>query len=220
MHPIQQKLIELAKVRDLSKLSIREIGRQIADGGSNERVHPQQVKYHLQRLTEAGLINVASRATAQKIKPSTEKAPTFVSIPVLGSANCGPATFFAEEQISGHLRISTSLLKSRNYQNLFAIQASGRSMNRARIYGTQIDDGDYVIADHSKITPRSGEYVVVVDDDKANIKKLFLDYDNHQVVLFSESSENYDPIFIDPADKWDSLINGTVVQVVKRPRFD
>jgi hypothetical protein len=57
MHPLQKKLLQLAKVRDLSKLSYREIGRQLADGDdAYKRVHPQNVIYHLDQLMSQGQI--------------------------------------------------------------------------------------------------------------------------------------------------------------------
>ena len=69
MHPIQEKLLKLSKVRDLSELSIREVGRQIADGDANDRVHPQLVKYHLEKLMNAGLIK-ANSLSASKVQRS------------------------------------------------------------------------------------------------------------------------------------------------------
>lgn len=219
MHPIQKNLLRLAKVRDLSELSIREIGRQIADDSttSDDRVHPELVKYHLRKLVDAGQLDAARRNIGRKLKQTESGGPELISIPLIGSANCGPATIFADERIRGHIRISSSILESKNYQNLFALQASGDSMNMAQVAGEPIQNEDYVIIDRSKTTPRDGEYVVIVEEDKAIIKKLLLDYENEQIVLISESSFDYGPIFMNPHDKWDSLIGGTVVQVVKKP---
>lgn len=213
MHPIQEKLLQLSKIRNLSELSIREIGRQI--GEDQDRVHPQLVKYHLKKLADASLLSVGRPAQAYKVIDSS--APKLIAIPIVGDANCGPATIFADERVRGYVKISPTLLKTKNYQSLFALQASGNSMNRAKIAGKSIDSGDYVIVDHSQITPRNGEYVVAIDDNKANIKKIFLDHENEQIALMSESTQDYAPIFIDPQERWDSLISGTVIQIVKNP---
>lgn len=218
MHHIQEKLLKLSKIRDLSELSIREIGRQIADGDSNDRIHPQLVKYHMAKLVDAKLIKISSRPLRKVESSMIVTMSDFISIPIVGSANCGPATIFANERVKGNVKISSSLLKTKNYQNLFALEASGNSMNRANIEGKSIDDGDYVIVDSGRRTPKTGEYVVVVDNDLANIKKIHLDYVNEQIVLLSESSSHFDPIFIDPRDTWDSLIAGTVIQIVKQPK--
>ena len=55
MHPLQEKLATLAKMRDLSRLSYREIGRQLAID-DEPRVHPTNVKYHLDQLIKQGIL--------------------------------------------------------------------------------------------------------------------------------------------------------------------
>ena len=218
MHPIQEKLVRLSKVRDLSKLSYREIGRQLADGNDpSARVHPTNVKYHLEQLIEDGKIDASQRPVIRG-KQSTGKVSldlNLIKVPIVGSANCGPATIFADEKIEGYLQVSPLILKARNYNDLFALRASGNSMNKSQIMGKAIIDGDFVIVDRSKITPRDGERVVVVRDDVANIKRIYFDHDEEVIILKSESSNDYNPIFVSPNDDWDGLISGTVVQVIK-----
>lgn len=217
MHVIQKRLLQLSKVRDLSSLSIREVGRQIADD-TGKSVHPQLVKYHLEKLINSGELGTNMKPVGRLGNAGVGNGELgLISIPILGSASCGPATIYADEEVKGHVRISPTLLHSKNYQCLYALLASGDSMNNAQVQGEPINNGDYVIVDQSRKTPRNQEYVVFLDDDKANVKKLLLDHANEQVILTSESTEEYDPIFIDPQDKWDSLIQGTVVQVVKKP---
>ena len=50
MHEIQKKILKLANKKNLDGLAIRAIGRRI-----NEE-HPQNVKYHLEKLVEAGFL--------------------------------------------------------------------------------------------------------------------------------------------------------------------
>jgi len=92
----------------------------------------------------------------------------------------------------------------------------GPSMNMAKTPGGSIENGDYVIIDSVDRVPNNGDYVVSVIDGCANIKK-FLEEEN-RVVLISESStpEKFPPIFIYEGDEF--LINGKVVQVVKKPK--
>ena len=52
----------------------------------------------------------------------------------------------------------------------------------------------------------------------ANIKKFFLDRENRQVVLMSESTKDFPPIYIHEDDEF--MVNGKVVQVIKKPRFE
>ncbi len=219
MHPIQQKLLQLSKIRDLSKLSYREIGRQLADDGDvNARVHPQNAKYHLEQLIADGLLDESSRPVRkiEQVKNSLESVVmSLIRIPIVGSANCGPATIFANDKIEGYLEVSPILLKSKNYQDLFALRASGDSMNRAVIMSKNIDDGDFVVVDQSRKTPRDGECVVVIRDNAANIKRIYFDHEEEIIVLRSESTRDYSPIYVSPNDEWDGLISGTVIQVIK-----
>lgn len=74
-----------------------------------------------------------------------------------------------------------------------------------------------MIIDRNRNTPRNGDCVVAVVDGLANIKMFFREQD--RIILVSESSEHYDPIFITPEDQSDSLIGGTVIQVVAKPNM-
>lgn len=218
MHPIQEKLVRLSKVRDLSKLSYREIGRQLAySDDPSARVHPTNVKYHLDQLIGDGVISASQRPVirSQQAAVTTAQDVNLIRVPIVGSANCGPATIFADEKIEGYLEVSPTLLKSRNYQDLYALRASGDSMNRAVIMGRNIDNGDFVVVDQSKRTPRDGECVVVVRNETANIKRIYFDHEEEMIVLRSESTRDYGPIYVSPSDEWDGLISGTVIQVIK-----
>lgn len=216
MHPIQEKILQLSKVRDLSTLSYREIGRQVADA-DDSRVHPQNIKYHIDQLINNELLHKANRPLV-KASNTLAKAvtPRLIRIPIKGSASCGPATVFANDKAEGYIDISPHLLKSKNYYDLYALKAIGSSMNDTSIMGKSINDGDYVVVDGSKRTPRDGDCVVVVRDDLANIKRIYFDHDEEMIILRSESTEDYNPIYISPQDSWDGLIGGTVIQVVKQ----
>ncbi len=227
MHPLQEKLLQLSKMRDLSKLSYREIGRQLADSDdAYKRVHPQNVVYHLERLIAAGLLAENQKPQKQQLtyelagpRERADFILKLANIPIVGSANCGPADIFADERIEGYLRVSPTKLKSKNIQHLFALRASGDSMNASNIHGESIYDGDFVIVDSTLRTPRDGERVVVVEEELANIKRIYFDYKNHTVILRSESTEDLSPIYVDPNDNWEGLISGTVIQVIKDPQI-
>ncbi|MGK2896200.1 MAG: LexA family protein, partial [Candidatus Saccharimonadales bacterium] len=77
---------------------------------------------------------------------------SLLRIPVLGSANAGPATLYADGRVTGYLRLSETLLpKSISRKALYALKVVGQSMNRAKIGAQKLpaDDGDYIIADGS-----------------------------------------------------------------------
>ncbi len=202
VHKNQQKLLELAKRKDLTLLGLREIGREI--GVKN----PQTIKYHLNKLLEQGV----------SLKPELglrTDTMHLVSVPIVGSANCGPATIFAEDRIEDTLKISPRLLNTSEYKNLFALRAVGDSMNNATVDGNTIENNDYVIVDSSKRGAEDAKYVVAVVDGLANIKRIQIDRPNMQIALLSESTNEFSPIYIHLEDQIDALIAGEVVQVVK-----
>lgn len=212
LHITQQKLLRLANQHNLAVLSYRQMGRLIGDESA------QKVKHHLNQLLKKGLISGnKEQGLIEPVAGGTIKDLDMVSIPILGSANCGDATRIAEQNIEGYLRVSKNLLRRK--QNIFAIQAVGDSMNRAAIENKSIENGDYVLVDSSVTQPRNNTYVLSVIDGVANIKKFIKDDQNKQVVLMSESTGNYSPIYIHPDDSVKYLVNGEVVQVIKKPRL-
>jgi repressor LexA len=210
MNETREKLMQLARHKDISGMGLREIAREL--GVKN----PQNIKFHLQKLQQAGLLDFEKKPRT-KVEKSKLSATSLVRIPIRGLVSAGPATQIASDQIEGYLNISSSLLKSRNYKELYALKVMGTSMNQADVQGKPINDGDYAVVDSSRRSPRNGDYVIAVVDDLANLKRYHLDAVNEQVVLLSESSEDYLPIFVHPSDSNENLIKGTVVQVVRRP---
>jgi repressor LexA len=90
-------------------------------------------------------------------------------------------------------------------------------MNRANIDGNSLEDGDYAIIDSVLKDPNNNDYVVSVIDGLCNIKKFIMDTENKQIVLVSESTQNFPPIYIHPEEK-SYFVCGKVVQVIKKPR--
>ncbi len=215
MHIIQEKLIKLMQEQNVSGLTLREIGRRIGEENS-----PQKIKHHLNQLAKRGLIRFdQNRKIIERVQSGKNKTGNLVSIPILGSANCGEALIFADERTEGYVRISQKILGSyaKRAKDLFAVRAVGESMNRANINNNTIDDGDYVIIDRNVTSPKNNDYVLSVIDGMSNIKKIILDENNNQIVLVSESSKDFAPIYIHSDDFDRCMINGTVIKVMKQP---
>ena len=220
MHPIQQKLRELARTENLAQITLREMAARIGLPNTS----PQSVKHHLLQLQKKGLLAIdrAARTMSRTgSKPTIAKglvkaSAQLFSIPILGTANCGPATFFAEQNFEGILRVSSRLVGRSRPTGLYAVRADGGSMNRAQIGGRTIEDGDYVIVDSKDTSVRTNDVVVAIVDNKATIKRLIDDRANDQIVLRADSSSDYEPIHLHPDD--DFTISGKVVAVVKRAK--
>lgn len=209
-HPIQDKLLDLSQRYDLRKMGLRQIGRIIGVE------HPQKVKFHMKKL---GLLDGDKKSPAKRIKsPLRDSGKGLLSIPILGLANCGDATMFAEARVEGTLPISKKLLRVEHTDGLYAVKAVGVSMNRASVNGKAIEDGDYVVVDGEDRNVKTGDYILSVINGLANIKRFTADKTNRQVVLQSESTQYFPPIHIHEDDLDDYLINGKVIDVIKQPR--
>jgi repressor LexA len=212
MHPIQKQLLELSQRYDLKKMGFRQIGRLIGVD------HPQKIKFHMKKV---GLFDESPAKTKTLIKSLTSsKTSNIFSIPILGLANCGDASVLAESRIEGMLPVSSRLLPTNHFDNLFAVKAVGLSMNRANVNGKSINDGDYVIIDGEDKTAKDGDYVLSIINGMANIKRFTEDKFNKQVVLQSESSKFFPPIHIHEDELDDYLLNGKVVEIIKQPSKD
>lgn len=186
---------------------------------------PQRIKHHLQQLQKRGFLTI-DRPNGVMGKASAvpgwangllNKAAKLFSIPIIGTANCGPATIFAEQNFQGFLRVSRRLVNRTRPDSLYAIKTDGASMNRATVAGRTIEDGDYVIVDSKDKGVRTNDVVLAIIDNRATIKRFIDDRANGQVVLQADSSLDYEPIHLHSDD--DFSISGKVIAVIKRPRI-
>lgn len=211
MHQIQKELLSLSRNINLAEKSLREIGSLIGVD------HPQQVRHHMKQLEKKGFIFVDKFAgKVVNVNRRLHRERQFINVPIVGAANCGPAELLAEENIDGFLKLSQSIVGNKE---LMALKADGDSMNKAKVDGMSINSGDYVLVDFKANDPKHGDYVLAVVDGAANIKRFYDDRENGQVMLVSESTGEYAPIYIHQDDYSDLMINGTVVKVVKEPTF-
>ncbi len=206
MHPIQEKLLKVIDGKNVGDLTLRQIGELI------EEKLPQKIKHHLSQLERKSFILIDRKnKNISRISNKAKVGDIFISIPIIGAANCGPATIYADQNIEGYLKVSKRLVS--NKKSVFALRAEGNSLNKANIDGKNVESGDFVIVDNGNTSPHDGDYIVSVIDGMANIKKYLLDKKNSRIALLSESTQEYSPIFIHEND--DFKISGKIVDVVK-----
>lgn len=200
----------IAHTPDFGSVSLRKMAELLGVKGK-----PQIPKYHLQQLEKDGLIQMNLEEGILRIVKHgfnhISKSPLF-SIPVVGAANCGPATMYADQKVEQYLKISSSLLP-RTKHRLFAIVADGDSMNKAKVRDKSIESGDYVLVDSEAKSYRNGDIVLAVIDGLATVKEYNKDTKNNRIVLKALSTHEYLPIYIDEGDEF--IINGKVVDVIK-----
>ncbi len=136
------------------------------------------------------------------------------SVPILGSANCGPAEIFADENIEGYLKVSKKDVGKKD--GIFVLRAEGDSMNKAKVKGRyNIENGDYVVIDYKDRNVRDGDYVLSIIDGMANLKKFEHDRKNGDIKLVPESTNpKHKYIYLSSHDNF--MINGKILAVVKK----
>lgn len=215
MHELQQKLLKLMQAKNLAQHTLREVGQMVGE------TSPQKIKHHLNQLEKRGLIRVDKQAgiikkTERGSVTSLLKGAHLLAVPILGAANAGPANRIAESNIEGYLRISSTFVGRSAKHKLFALKVDGPSMNRAQVDDKRIENGDYVIIDSEDRNAKEGDIVLSIIDGMANIKRFHWDKKNKQIALISQSTHDFPPIYVHEDD--DFVINGKVLQVIKKPK--
>lgn len=197
-------------------MSLRELAGSIGISDAS----PQKIKHHLAQLEKKGFLAINRSHGTMTRMPAIQTnlgagSAQMLSIPIIGTADCGLATIFAETNFQGFLRISNKLVGINLPDEVYAVKTEGSSMNKAEVNGKKIEDGDYVLVDSKRKDFSNNDIVLAIVDSKATIKRFIDDRKNGQVVLKADSSFDYDPIYLHPDD--DFNISGKVVAVVKNP---
>lgn len=190
--------------------TVREIKEESGKLGLNLKSLRSFFLY-LNALEEKGYIERTSEDRGILLKGVSSE--NFIEIPVFGAASAGAATMFADQYVEGYLRVSKRLVKD---HNVFAVQVSGTSMNRAKVNGKTIQNGDFILVDADVKDYRNGDRVLVVIDGLATVK-TYRSVDGKTIALLPESTDaKHQPIFLTPDDNF--VINGRVVDVLKMPK--
>lgn len=212
MNETQKAILEIARKQNIASLTLRELGTMVGVGEK-----PAIIQHHLTQLERKGFLRVDRKN--KKAELLFEKQDDrLVRIPVLGSANCGEALNYPSEYAESYLTVSKELLKNIRGTVVVAFKATGDSMNRAEVTSVSgakayIEDGDYVLINTSELSNVRDDSIVLSSiDGMANIKKI--KKGEHGVVLLSESTKDYPPIYIDESEQ-QYFVQGVVIGVVK-----
>jgi len=188
--------------------SIRELQEEMNKHGLRVKSSRSVFRY-LNSLESEGFIKRSSKRKGVELK--VPRKESFVDVPVYGSANAGKPTMVAEQNMEGYLKISTRLV---NKKDIFAIQVFGNSMDECKINGKNIEDGDYILVETGKFNV--GDKVLAIIDGLATVKSLARIDKKTMVLLPISSNKKNQPIYLTQED--DFLINGRVIEVLKRPK--
>jgi SOS-response transcriptional repressor LexA len=209
MHKIQKRILRLATEENITDLGYRKLGEKIKVD------HPQQVKWHLSKLIADGYLQTTPDGQLVVMKDQ----PKLAKIPILGAANCGEPLIMAEDRVEDYLTLSPGLISKLKAANIFAVRASGDSMNKADIRGQSIDSGDYVIVDSAVHVPKNGDYVLASIEGLATIKRFLRDEQQRIIALVSESTRPRPPIIIGEDEANTFVVHGVVTNVIHTPSF-
>lgn len=203
MNPIQQKLLDLARIHDLRSIKRVDLVEMVGCE------YPSQITHHMNQLIKRGDLVLSKN----RLIPSIRLGSGFFTIPVMGEADCGEATKFADGNIIDNIVVSPSIIRSKHPERLYSLIARGESMNKAKVDGKSIDDGDFVLVEKREgYVPNQNDIVVSNIGGLANIKRFHREHD--RIVLLPESYRNdFYPIFIDENDEF--IVEGKVVGVIK-----
>lgn len=198
---------------DKSKMpTIREIHQQVRKSGLKIK-SLASVYLYLRSLEDKGFISRSSENRGIKILSAGKRK--FVSIPILGTANAGSPTFFAEQNVEGYLKLSRRLITKKITEFIFAIEVFGDSMDLAEIENKKIENGDYVLVDVKCKEYRNGDKVLATIDNLATIKNFFR-VGPDTIGLFPQSrNKSHKPIYLTAQDNF--VINGKIIDVFKTP---
>jgi len=163
----EQVLVALQRLtaRHGGQPSVEELRREL--GVASTRT----IFRYLQMLEDDGAIERRPGAPGVKLlKPSVAGAQTR-AVAVVGRVPAG-ALMLAEENIEGWIHLPKALASPAS-EKFFLLRVRGTSMNRAKVDGNTIDDGDLILVRQQPVG-RSGDIIVALVDGEATVKTLMM----------------------------------------------
>jgi repressor LexA len=181
--------------------TIEELRRKLGVGST------RTVLRYLRWLEEEGDIERWSGARGVRALRSDSTSVQTRAVPVLGQAPAGPL-LLAEQNIDGWVQMPRKV--ARPGSEYFLLRVRGNSMNKAKVAGDKIQDGDLVLV-RQQATANDGDVVVAVIDGGATIKR-FARGSGYYVLRPESTGTEHRPIVVEQ----DFRIQGIVVSVLKQ----
>jgi len=162
---------------------------------------------YLRWLEEEGDIERWSGARGLRPLRSDISTVQTRAVPMVGQAPAGPL-LLAEHNIDGWVQMPKKM--ARPGWEYFLLRVRGNSMNKARVAGEKIEDGDLALV-RQQAMATDGDIVVALIDGEATIKR-FAHASGYFVLKPDSTSAEHRPIVVDR----DFHIQGIVVRVLKQ----
>ncbi len=181
--------------------TIEELRRRLGVGST------RTVLRYLRWLEDEGDIERWTGARGLRpLRSDTSEVQTR-AVPVVGQAPAGPL-LLAEQNIDGWVQMPKKV--ARPGSEYFLLRVRGNSMNKAKVAGEKIEDGDLALV-RQQATANDGDIVVALIDGEATIKR-FARGSGYYVLKPDSTETRHHPIVVDR----DFHIQGTAVRVLKR----
>ncbi len=182
--------------------TIEELRRLLGVGST------RTVLRYLDALKEEGYIDRWSGARGLRMRKGPAAGLETRLVPIVGEAPAGPL-MLAEENLMGQVQVPKEFLKPPR-SNFFFLRVRGDSMNRVKVEGQSIEDGDLVLVrQQDRADP--GKIVVVLLDGEATIKKL-VKGPGYYVLKPESRNPKHRPIIV----AQDFQVQGIVCRVFKK----
>lgn len=182
--------------------TVEELRRLLGVGST------RTVLRYLDALKEEGYIDRWSGARGLRMRKGPAARLETRLIPIVGEAPAGQL-MPAEENILGQVQVPKEFLKPSN-SNFFFLRVRGDSMNRAKVDGQTIEDGDLVLVrQQDRADP--GKIVVALIDGEATIKTL-VKGPGYYILKPESANPKHRPIIVAQAFR----VQGIVCRVFKK----
>ncbi len=181
--------------------TVEELRRVLGVGST------RTVLRYLKWLEEEGDIERWSGARGLRPLRSDSSTVQTRAVPIVGQAPAGPL-LLAEQNIDGWVQMPKTT--ARPGSEYFLLRVRGNSMNKAKVGGEKIEDGDLVLI-RQQTTANEGDIVVALIDGEATIKR-FTRGPGYYVLKPDSTSAEHRPIIVER----DFHVQGIVVRVLKR----
>lgn len=156
------------------------------------------ISRYINQMKKDGRLVIGKNNKPQTVKLKKLITET-VSIPIVGSISCG-TPILAEENIENYILFPKAELNDGEY---FFLRATGESM-----INIGIEAGDLVLVKKQDYIDEGDVAVVLLEND-ATLKRVFIDEHNHRIRLHPENDSMYD-FYVQ-----DCIIQGLAVKVIK-----
>jgi repressor LexA len=188
-------------IRNSVPPTVEELRRLLGVGST------RTVLRYLDLLEEEGYIQRWSGARGIRMRKTPTNSLETRVVPIVGEAPAGQL-MPAEENMLGQVQMPREFLKPPTAR-FFLLRVRGDSMNRAKVEGQTIEDGDLVLVrQQERADP--GKIVVALVDGQATIKKL-VKAPGYHVLQPESTNQKHRPIIV----AQDFQIQGVVCRVFK-----